>query len=1015
MARKGAVSGNIPMLFMILLSFSLGWQAYSGSNAFADEVIEGMSDLSHLSNAQTSNDIFFYQFVQTAAPMAVQQASEDLGKNSGGMDWNAETLIREVHMLSLTDKHLQTSDGILESKYTGDAFETTPCDIENYKLGLKLPEWYQSMNRLDIQGSVRNTGGLMTTDCEFNDKSSVKFNSVEGFLDSEFTAYSNRYHQEAWVQIQLHRNLRQELEDINTTVIETRWGQCGGSRPTDQEVRETLVAVAENRVEDAIDRSRQDIPSYDGIVLENQDVEINLKNFQIVDDSLQEVCAQEYHDSDCDGVCQTNDCDDSDSSIGDWHECSDGTCVPEPNLCQINPSTTSSQDPKYEDFRDSSTVRASSSQSKTCTLGETCRTMTPDRQSRTLKTHGSSFNSFSCGSGSYSNEYSYGGSCPSRDVYKLGKRGRADFELEQTEITYQDEDNKILTGSGWQHLNFTVEWEQELGESQAECLDSDNDGICNIHDRNIEPPYYPVDIFWEEDSFNTGGYSGQKNFNWNFKNMQFDNGDIVADIGNVLKSGNKDYSSHPASEFFVRDSNLETWRSVSGSGATVPADAEVMSISCKPDGFKELSVGKCRIVNKDNGDVLIEQNNARYAANRNLNGTVDVSDKGSFDIGTEYYADGGSDGIYESDVRFNVDYSYRTSSNPRAWAVIKPEIMSSHKQNIKWGNAGFRGQNLDGIEVNIHGGNGQRIISDIENNGAIGYTGSEDIYFNITADIMADQSRIEYLNLTAFYDGPLTGQNLDIFYPYNITSDLNNGDTVEDFSENNFFSYMREGTLSPRGGVEGTGGANYHALDTPGYSTTEFNPPSNRVSEMAISFWAREPNRASGVFMDLPNEDGHVEFFHAYPDTMMMLGWWSDEYNPRVIIDPNAPDWSPNQWNHVVINFERGKWWVYTNGNRIAGPRQWEFDTGINNNQIDFGGAANITFGSTSSYRDSGLPIDEFRLYFSTLSETQIMDLYENKSVETGNDVYILRKEEQEQSSDDGTFTTSYDALSEDR
>jgi hypothetical protein len=123
-SRKGAISGNVPLLFLVVLSTGLGLQAYISAQTMADEVSQGMSDLGHVSNSKATNDVYYHQYIKNSGSFAVHQASYDVAQNGAGANWNGQTIEQITREAIVTELEIRTND-YFQDNYLQSSFEGT--------------------------------------------------------------------------------------------------------------------------------------------------------------------------------------------------------------------------------------------------------------------------------------------------------------------------------------------------------------------------------------------------------------------------------------------------------------------------------------------------------------------------------------------------------------------------------------------------------------------------------------------------------------------------------------------------------------------------------------------------------------------------------------------------------------------------------------------------------------------------------------------------------------------------
>ena len=254
--RKGALSGNLPMFFLVVISVGLGFQAYTASNTFATEVSQGVSDIGHISETQASNDMFFFNHIKEAASFSVHQAAYDIGQNAGGLEWSGET-IESIEMNDLHSKLDVDSNTYFENNYLG-SFQTNQCNIAKEELNLILGgSSSMLMETNNIDGITTNAENKYNIDCSF-DGSTVSYQADEGGLLINFNATGNRYFQLVDSTIKFYKALDRESDEFKSE-YDGDASLCDESMSEAREAAEQEAASEfEDDYENAIQISREE-------------------------------------------------------------------------------------------------------------------------------------------------------------------------------------------------------------------------------------------------------------------------------------------------------------------------------------------------------------------------------------------------------------------------------------------------------------------------------------------------------------------------------------------------------------------------------------------------------------------------------------------------------------------------------------------------------------------------------------------------------------------------------------
>ena len=187
------------------------------------------------------------------------------------------------------------------------------------------------------------------------------------------------------------------------------------------------------------------------------------------------------------------------------------------------------------------------------------------------------------------------------------------------------------------------------------------------------------------------------------------------------------------------------------------------------------------------------------------------------------------------------------------------------------------------------------------------------------------------------------------------------------------------------------GGNNTHALRLDGskYEATTFLFDTNATG-LTISFWMnRQPNQASGVLvsqLDVVQSGGGMTNYYGtfntvlFSDGRLVMELYVSSQTSNAI---TSQDTVPYGWHFVTFKWDGNMKYIYQNGiptDSSGGP------TAIYKDKAD----VDLRIGAVKYYPMGGQPtflspyvgdIDEVRLYESSLSDQQILNLYTNGTI----------------------------------
>lgn len=201
---KGEASPLLLALGLMIMALIFGAMAFPIQNFFSSEMDESLGDLDRVTAAKTSAQLYFYNYVPTAATYSAYQTSYELAKQGGGkeIDWSSE-LYTEVEdypgylynpgqtcstmeLLNRIECRLgeNVTENLQENRISGSS--EGRCTRPDYNLDV-----YFDQKNYSLQGSVFALSPI-ETECDFPD-GNVRYQANNSFLSLDFEVSGNRY------------------------------------------------------------------------------------------------------------------------------------------------------------------------------------------------------------------------------------------------------------------------------------------------------------------------------------------------------------------------------------------------------------------------------------------------------------------------------------------------------------------------------------------------------------------------------------------------------------------------------------------------------------------------------------------------------------------------------------------------------------------------------------------------------------------------------------------------------
>ena len=201
---KGEVSPLMPMIGVMVMTLIFGTMALPIQDFFSSETDEAVGDLDRMTTAKTSAQLYFYNYVPTAATYAAHNNSYNLAKQGGGedVDWSSEVYTESgappiyqynpgggcsgLELLNRIECQLGenvTQD--LRNKWISGS-EEGRCTRPDYELDVYFDQASHS-----LEGSAYAFSPIETR-CDFIE-GRVRYQANNSFLSLDFDVSGNRY------------------------------------------------------------------------------------------------------------------------------------------------------------------------------------------------------------------------------------------------------------------------------------------------------------------------------------------------------------------------------------------------------------------------------------------------------------------------------------------------------------------------------------------------------------------------------------------------------------------------------------------------------------------------------------------------------------------------------------------------------------------------------------------------------------------------------------------------------
>lgn len=202
--KKGEVSPLMPMLGVMIMTLIFGTMALPIQDFFSSETDEAVGDLDRMTTAKTSAQLYFYNYVPTAATYSAHNNSYNLAREGGGkdIDWSSEAYTESeappiyrynpgggCTSLELLNRiECQLGENVtqdLRNKWIAGSDEGR-CTRPDYELDVYFDQASHS-----LEGSAFAFSPIETR-CDFTE-GQVRYQANNSFLSLDFDVAGNRY------------------------------------------------------------------------------------------------------------------------------------------------------------------------------------------------------------------------------------------------------------------------------------------------------------------------------------------------------------------------------------------------------------------------------------------------------------------------------------------------------------------------------------------------------------------------------------------------------------------------------------------------------------------------------------------------------------------------------------------------------------------------------------------------------------------------------------------------------
>lgn len=202
---KGEASPLMPFLGLLIMTLMFGTMSVPIQEFFSSEMDESIGDLDRVVTAKSSAQLYFYNYVPTAATYSAYQTSYDLAKEGGGenIDWSSDLYTEDegypgyvynpgqtcstMELLNRIECKLgdNVTENLQENRISGSS--EGRCERPDYDLDV-----YFSQENYSLQGGAYAFSPIETR-CDFPSDGSVRYQANNSFLSLDFDVSGNRY------------------------------------------------------------------------------------------------------------------------------------------------------------------------------------------------------------------------------------------------------------------------------------------------------------------------------------------------------------------------------------------------------------------------------------------------------------------------------------------------------------------------------------------------------------------------------------------------------------------------------------------------------------------------------------------------------------------------------------------------------------------------------------------------------------------------------------------------------
>lgn len=302
---KGSISNTLPMLGIMLATMAFTVQSIPINQAFGNEVQQSISDLDRISQTKSLGHLFLYNQAPLSGSYSVQNASYQMGKEGGGINWNTEK-VQSNSVISIGEDVFRNFYGEANEAFVEEYLNTgtalRDCDMNTEDFRILVNNFDKSVDRVGIEGLI-DPQGRLNIDCKYTD-GGVNYKSENIFV--EFDAEDNRFYQLAADTTLFFKDLSsswgENVEDeysASEKACSKKWA----------EAERDAVRSAENDINSSLEDVETDYPSYEEFSIEKLTYAIDTQTFPRDTETdtfrgSQEESKNSWRSSDC-GGCDT--------------------------------------------------------------------------------------------------------------------------------------------------------------------------------------------------------------------------------------------------------------------------------------------------------------------------------------------------------------------------------------------------------------------------------------------------------------------------------------------------------------------------------------------------------------------------------------------------------------------------------------------------------------------------------------------------------------------------------------